>query len=450
MRRYPYIPFTGQLSTLNAPELARLRDISAGWYVAYEEFLPPAGELAKHLASFANLSGGWLFLGIAADESMRARSFPGLPAKEVPGALASLRLAAGTCITPEVCFEVKIVEGPAPELDLPESHSIIAVGVPEGGTPPYIHVSGAVYRRTAGSSLATPETERHALDLLWSRRIESQQRLGQFLSRTAELAEPETQPLVNARLYLLEDPFLTGNSPGLSYEDFCSTLGGNSATGLISAAFTTFFPTPDGYVAKMKNHKEPLSEVVTFRWWSEGNACVSMPIRAHFLDTFPLYSDPQRADFVRLLRSQGLEQWRVADLSRFLATVAAGIAKYLHLRSIVGSNQAFWAKTRFCQWRRVVPFINLRQYIEIIKTQGAARIEDDDFYLPPGNSPDALIKLEPARSAEPGEQALRLALRLTVGVFRALGIDFDRFAKEDPKGFLRDLANSMNASPPGR
>jgi hypothetical protein len=448
MKVYPYIPFRGELSALTASGLAGLREIGAGWYVAYEESLPGAKDLAKHLAAFANHSGGWLFIGITGDENngMRAGSFAGVTVNAAGEALARLREAARTCVTPEVCFETKILEGPAPELNLPEGQSIIVVGVPQGGNPPYIHASGKIYRRAAEGSAPALELDRHAVDLLSSRRVESQQRLAGFLSASSDAAEQGGGAQAKAHLYLLEDPFLTGGAQALPYEAFSSAMLASNTEHFAFAGFSTFFTTPDGYIAKLRRHNEALAQLVTFRWWNGGNARISIPVSEHFLETFPLYSDPQRADFARLLRAQGLEKARVADLSQFLATLAVATAKYLHLRSVAGLRQPFWAKTRFYGCRGIVPFINLRQYVEIIKVRGIPHIEDDDFYAPPGITADTLVKLEPAESVGISEQGLRLALRFGVSAFRAVGIDFDGFAKEDPQGFLRDLAQSMNGA----
>ncbi|MGH9448354.1 MAG: hypothetical protein ACRD3O_21950, partial [Terriglobia bacterium] len=139
----------------------------------------------------------------------------------------------------------------------------------------------------------------------------------------------------------------------------------------------------------------------------------------------------------------GLDHARVADLSQFLAALAVAAAKYLRLRTVTGLNQPFWAKTRFCQCWRIVPFINLRQYVETLKARGVPHVQDDDFYVPPGVSAGALIKVEPTEPSGMSEQALRLAFRLAAPSFRALGINLDGFAKEDPQAFLRDLADSM-------
>jgi hypothetical protein len=446
MKRYRYIPFAGNLAALKGPELAALKEVNQGWYVEYSATLPSARQLAKQISAFANQSGGWLFVGVKGQERgpLTAEAFPGIPAAAIGEALAELREAGFAHVTPEVQFETGVIEGPVSEIDLAPGRSIIIVGIPEGTIPPYVHSSGCVYRRASDQSEPTPEVDRRELDVLRNREVETRQRLADFLSFKTGDTHRETYGPVRIYVYLLNDPFVVGESVGLSYHRFSDVMQTNPMSDIIAPGFSNVFTSPDGYTARCLKDNEPLRERLAFRWWASGNARLTIPVDTCDADTFPLLSDPRRSDFVRMLRGQSIAPVRIADFSEFLSLLAAGTGKYLQLRQVLGLGGALWGKVRFCGAWRATPFINLRQYIESVRIHGFPVVQDDEFYSPPGFSTEDLIKVEPGKSASLRSQSVLLALRLAVSALRAVGIDFDTFIKDEPEGFLNDLGESMN------
>jgi hypothetical protein len=446
MKGYGYIPFASNLGTLRGPELAALKEVGQGWYVEYSEALADTPQLGKQLSSFANQSGGWLFIGVKGqDEStMNASSFPGIPVAAVGQALKQLREAASAHVTPEVYFETQVIEGPVPEISLAEGRCLIVIGIPEGAKPPYVHSSGQVYARTAHGSEPAAGLDRRALSVLHSRAKKARQRLADFLSLGPMIAEHERRGPVRAYVYLLSDPFLARDSLGLSHDRFAEVMRSQLGSERILPEFDSLFTTSDGYIARHVRDTDPLSEGLAFRWWANGNARVSIPIDTCDVSKFPLQSDPRRSDFVRMLRGQSVAKARIADFSGFLTLLASVTGKYLQLREVLALRGTFWGKLRFCDAWRAAPFINLRQYIESIKVDGFPVIQDDDFYAPPGLASDDLIKMQTGEHGGIRGQSVLLALRLAVNALRAVGIDFDRFIKDDPQGFLHELAESMN------
>jgi hypothetical protein len=453
MKRYRYIPFAGGLAGGEGSKLAGLKEVSQGWYVQYSETLPSVPQLARHLSSFANRSGGWVFVGVKGQQKgeMTADSFPGVPATTVEQALAALHRAASAHVTPELCFETRIIEGPISEIDLSADRAIIIVGVPEGPLPPYVH-SGRVYTRAADHRGPVPELDRWQLDLLHNRARETQRRMAEFISLRPDPAERQTDGPVRSFIYLLSDPLLVNGPLKLSHDLFSQLMRSRTESNIPPAIFDNLFTTADGYVARSSKEGDPFCEGPAFRWWLNGNARLTIPIETSDANEFLPHSDPRRSDFVRMLRTQGLGQARIADFSGFLAVLAAGTEKYLQLREALGSSGAFWSKVRFLNAWRAAPFISLRQYIERIKFYGFPILQEDEFYVPPGWSTDDLIKLEPGEHDGLKAQSMLLAMRLAASVLRAVGIDFDSFLTEDPRGLIRDLAESMNfvvEGPPG-
>jgi Putative DNA-binding domain len=446
MKRYTYVPFRGSLDSVEASELAGLREVSQGWYVEYSPILPATPQLAKQLSSFANESGGWLFVGVNPQEKgrMTAASFPGIAANTIEEALAALREAALLQVTPEVSFESRVIEGPVAKINLPPDRSIIVIGVPEGAIPPYVHSSGVIYTRAAKLAGPTPALDPRYLDVLRSRARETQERLAQFLSLEPGARERGKHAPVRVSVYLLNDPLLVSQSLNLSRVRFSEVMRSGAASGVFPGLFDNLFTTSDGYIARYLKNNDPFGEGLTFRWWMNGNARLSIPVDTSDANEFPPHSDPRRSDFVRIVRSLGVGETRIADFSGFLALLAAGTEKYLQLREVLGLNGPFWSKVRFCNAWQAAPFINLRQYIESIRLHGFPVVQDDHFYAPSGWSTDDLLKLQPGEYGGATGQSRLLALRLAATALRAVGIDFDSFISQDPRGLLRDLAESMN------
>jgi predicted HTH transcriptional regulator len=166
MLAYRYSPFTKPLHDLTGDDLAILRDVSEGWFVDYKSEPLSTRDFAKHTSAFGNQFGGWLFVGVAEgpNKSMKAGSFPGVQAADVSKILVQVREAVSAHVSPAVCFDHKVIDGPVPTLELPSERSIIIIGVPEGSSPPYVHSTGRIYRRIADSSDPKAETDRAVLD----------------------------------------------------------------------------------------------------------------------------------------------------------------------------------------------------------------------------------------------------------------------------------------------
>jgi Putative DNA-binding domain len=444
MRRYGYTPFPGSLGAVEGPALAGLREVNQGWYVVYSDTVPSARDLASQLSALANQSGGWLFLGVKGQEyePLRAETFPGIAASAVDEALVALGVAASAHVTPEVYFETRVIEGPVPEIDLAPGRSIIIVGIPEGALPPYVHSSGSVYRRASDQSQPTSSVDRRELDELRSRAAETRRRLADFVSFETAHTQQEASRPARVYVYLLSDPYLDGGSLDLSHDRFSDLMRSNPINGIIAPEFNNIFTTADGYVARCSEGNEPFQERLALRWWANGNARLSIQVDSWDPDNFPLQSDPRRSDFLRMIRAQILGRVQILDFSEFFNLLAAGAAKYLELRQVLGISGPLWSKIRLRGVRHAVPFTNLRQYIESIKLQGFPVVQDDDLYVPPDLS--NLIKLDPGECTALKGPSVLLTLRLAVSALRAVGIDFDRFIKDDPRSFLNDLRECMN------
>jgi hypothetical protein len=449
MKTYSYKPFKEELSALKGPELATLKEVSEGWFVDYKVEPPKAKDLARHLAAFANERGGWLFIGVQEDErgGMTAGSFPGIPSGSVDSALVQLREASSAHVSPQVFFEPKVIHGPVSEIGLPSDRAVIIVGIPEGANPPYVHSSGRIYRRVADQSAPNkPETDRGALNLLWERGQRTRDRLRDFLTDLPQLSEAEKTGPARAYVYFLHSPDFSGDLLSLAFSDFAQVMSSGWSGGGFSAPFDNVFATTDGYLARQTEGNDPLLAGLSFRWWYDGRAVAHIPINVYEFGEAGLQLDLAQKEFLGIIRDHGYRKGRVAEMSVFATALAAITDKYLLLREKAGVTGPFFGKVRLCGTWRLIPFINLRPYLEATKKYGFPVIQDESMYCPPGTSKESLVELGEQWRGDPKLKSLALAVWMLGPVLQGAGIPIDHFWSELGNQVYIEIVQSMQES----
>lgn len=445
MKTYSYKPFKEELSALKGPELATLKEVSEGWFVDYKVEPPKAKNLAKHLAAFANGHGGWLFIGVQEDArgGMTAGSFPGIPSGSVDSALGQLREASSAHVSPQVFFEQKVIHGPVSEIGLQSDRAVIIVGIPEGTSPPYVHSSGQIYLRVGDQSAPKPQTDRGVLDLLWQRGERTRDRLRDFLTNLPQLSEAEKTGPARAYVYFLHSPDFSGDLLSLAFCDFAEVMSAGGSGQAFSAPFDNVFTTTDGYLARQTKGNDPLLAGLSFRWWYDGRAVAHIPISVYEFGEANLQLDPMQKEFLGIIRDHGYQYGRVAELSVFATALAATMDKYLLLLEKAGVTGAFFGKVRLCGTWRLIPFINLRPYLEATKKYGFPVIQEGSMYCPPDTSKESLVELGEQWQGDPKLRSLALAVCMLGPVLQGAGIPMDHFWAERGSQFYGDLVLSM-------
>lgn len=165
-----YNPFNSKNTLeLNTSDLSVLKSVKEGWYVEYKQAISNAQTIAKSVSSFANTYGGWLFYGIEEADDNTAGVFCGIANDGIQGQLQKIQHAISAHVNPIPHFNYKLLEGPNEELGLASDRSVICLEVPMSNLTPHLHSSGRIFRRVGESSIPQPETDRHQLDLLFSR-----------------------------------------------------------------------------------------------------------------------------------------------------------------------------------------------------------------------------------------------------------------------------------------
>jgi len=424
MKYYEFIPFAGDLKDLQGPELIALRDVAEGWFVDYKSAALTPKAFGKHLSAFANQHGGWLFIGVAEDPAtMRAAEFPGVPSESVGELRVCLREASSAHTVPEVYFESKVIEGPVETLGLPAGRAILVVGVPEGVNTPHIHSSGRIYRRVADCSDPREETDQRVLELLWARRDGVRRRLKSFLTSVPTLSKAEGAN-AHAYVYLVADPSFRQGIWNIHYDDIVETMCSDDRSSATSVSFDSIFPTTDGVIARQTKGNNPLFENLTFRYWSNGDARITIPMNVTTQQDRQIRFHPLRLRLAELLEEKGFRNVRIVDLSIFAAATASVIVKYLRLRELAGVDGPFFGKVRLDHVWRLVPFLNIEHYIRDVERFGAPLIQDDEVLCPPEHSSESLLRLGSLTTPPDSKpfEGMSTAFPLILATLRGAGI----------------------------
>jgi hypothetical protein len=375
---------------LRGEDLAVLRDVCEGWYVDYKVQCLPAQHLAKHMSAFANQFGGWLFLGIDEDSAKQtAGAFPGIALDDLVAAQSALRIAASAHTSPDLFFSYVVIEGPVPDIGLAEDRAIVVVHVPAGPNPPYIHRTGRIYRRVGDSSEPKPETDRAVLDQLTGRARRSEEALTDFLGEIPVLSKGEV-PQPRSYTYFLSDPYFAGPENDVGLSEFAAVMQAKEAS-FFSVSFDNIQPTADGFVARHVADNNPQTEVLTFRWWHNGNARISLPFGS------ALSPRSERAqNFARECVAKGYtDPDRFVDITPLLPVLVSSMNKFLRLREMGRFSGEIYQKSYFRGFWRRVPFLDDQAFIDNTRCYGIPAIQDDCFFAPQGSARASFVRVDP-------------------------------------------------------
>jgi len=359
---YRYNPFSKPLAEFLPDELNVLRDVSEGWFIDYKSEPLSPKDFGKHLSAFANQFGGWLFVGIkeGANKSLKAGSFPGIPASDVGAVLVKIREGVSAHVSPSFYFDHRIIDGPVDAIGLEAGRSIIVVAVPEGPNPPFVHSSGKIYRRIADSSEPKAEIDRAVLDAMWRKSDAIRTQLREFILKPTESRLTEN---TYCHVYLLEDLALSPHRYDLDIQGFKDAMQRDRTAGA-SMPLDNFHATQDGFIGRHLFNNNPLMDLVALRWWRNGNVRLTIPISPLYVSPERLHADERFRDFVSLMEEVTKLQCRILNLDQWLFAVFALTHRYLDLRDVLGSKEPIYAKVVFSNARSSTPFIAMDSYLK--------------------------------------------------------------------------------------
>lgn len=393
--------FDKPLHELSVNDLLMLRKVSEGWYVEYKERCNDIDAAAKSLSAFANSYGGWLFYGIRenSDGTRTAETFPGIAAADVAKVEEWLQQAARTRIVPSPFFEHRVLLGPDPTVGLAEDRAIMAVRVPMGNNPPYVHANGRIYRRIADASDPKAETDRHLLDLLWQRSWQAKQKFTDFVKRELPGHSPEEEHVPYVRLFFFLDPWNErGIRSTLSFKRFRDVMTASNSD-QPSLPLDNFFTMSNGFVARQTKDNNPYYRVLTWQHYSNLTTEITIPLnRISLTPSAQLYSFMNTyghgSNLVKLCNDCGLTSVHLIDLSQLYLILRCLLMRLFRVYEAENANGSIYVKANITGIWRHVPFIDLPSFSDHIQTCGIPVIQEDRCFAPDGTDPDSCLELE--------------------------------------------------------
>lgn len=427
---------TGEMLTV-------LKNVEEGWFVDYKEQALPTQKIAKHLCSFSNQYGGWLFFGVTEKIEGKkklgtAGDFPGLSLNEIVQLKSNLEDAARQCMQPSPFYETKEIKGPVESLGLPNDRSILIVYIEEGKNPPYIHSSGYIYKRVGSQSGPVPITDKSNLDSLTDKKRKNISLFENMVKHEPVLCKADsnkTYIMMHIFAYPMGRP---SNIKTLSFKDFKRIT---KNYGLIN--FDNIFSTQDGYIGQHVFDNDPSFQLLSLRHYHRTCSFkATIPVNTHDIDdAAPKNGYHYWDSFVSKVKHIGANYIDVADINPVVFSMMNALYQSkLMLNSIEVDTDVFFKITAMNTWR-LVPFFDSSEYIKWIENNGLPVVQDDNFVTPPGFSPSSMMKISNYNKIQESDQIESEVINSLIAplflLLKCLGID-----STDNEKILPDIVQS--------
>jgi hypothetical protein len=380
MYTYNFNPFNKPIEEIQAEDLKVLRNVSEGWYIEYKRESIKTIDFAKHLSSFSNQYGGFLFIGIieSKDGSRKADTFIGLSEEQIASLSLQIREAAVSHVNPPVLYDEHLVRGPCEEIGLPENKAILIIAIPQGSNPPYIHSSGRIYRRLADQSKPKEETDRYILDDLWKRGKDKRDHLSQFLMKIPELPKAQINSTW-AFIYLVPNINFPGPKTKLSFDKFrLYTSERLENSGQLFMPMQSACSVQDGYFARHLEDNNPSLACPAIRWWHKGIVRLEIPINTYSIGNFEYLHGKHKytQSFITQIRKQGFDNIEIYDLSYLLLCLTSLSSVYRQLLRETGDNRDIYGTYELQNVFYKLPFLDSMKYQDRCSLFGIPIIQD--------------------------------------------------------------------------
>lgn len=390
--------FKKSLTELEVDDLVILREVPEGWYVDYKEQLIEQSKLAKHLSAFANQYGGWLIFGVkecdptSKADGRFAGEFPGLNPQDVATLIERVRNAARDQVNPTPIYQIKSLIGPCEQLGLAENRSIVVIEIPQGDFPPYVESKGRIYRRVSDSSDPVPENDRNAIDHLFQRARQSENRLNDFFRKPAWFDPEIRNPYI--RLFFMHDPSLTPKAKStIKFHEFKQFMTTEPEWG--DTLYDNFSATSWGYVARHVGRNSRDLALFQFQYNSNLSATACIPLnccestQANENPYFMNYTN--LSEFLPELPKNPYYPHYIVDCNIVFASILGAIKKFKSLLARENVDNNFHLKIITNNTLRTIPFLNFSSYVKFIQQNGLPIGLEEESSFPKGTGLSSLF-----------------------------------------------------------
>ncbi|MFO0571977.1 MAG: hypothetical protein U0263_40510 [Polyangiaceae bacterium] len=306
-----------------------------------------------------------------------------------------LRNAIRDCVNPTVIYDHKILNGPEDQIALPADRAVIAVEIPMGADPPYVHSDGKIYRRVADAAAPKAETDRAALDNLWRRRNAARKRLRRLVRRRPPVSKSESDnPFLH--VFISSDPLQqSGRVFCARFERFVELMK------MAPVPFDNAFSNSAGFVARQVRDNDKFLRAFTWEFDVRGHSLVTIPInsiRAESEEELAWFFEgyDNNARFLEILRDHGIDHSRhaILDLNVAFAALNGICSRHRALVHEEGALGPHYAKMNLENVWRCVPFLDTRGYMQHLEAHGVPVVQDDGGPTPPGETLESFVQLD--------------------------------------------------------
>jgi hypothetical protein len=407
-------PFEKDIRELEVSDLEILREnsISEGAYIEYKSDFPNNAKIAHSIASFANMYGGWYFIGIKTDDDNVPNDFLGFKLSKHPNPKETIRNIAVSHINPFPLFDSKLIK-------VDNERGILAVLIQESIEPPHITKDGRVYRRNGEGSDPVAETDRYAFDRLYDKSKRFKGIVEDFCQNKIVISEsefPSKQGQGWLEIYLMTYPLRKLLIDDFLMEEYIdsvkSLLDRQSTITIFSKEFgeaTGNIPfnnvtTSYGSIIFRQTTLYSLKDLtLTFEWFVNGNAKIIIPFSYIDLERLPqIYKDSENLKILRESLSEEVTNFRIIDGFNLFST--------------------FLIKYRLENCRRNILFFDSKAFTEHTEKYGIPVSQKNVIVIPDTWSIDNFFTIPFDKiNEEPSYGFLKIAMSLGVHLYSFVG-----------------------------
>lgn len=379
-------PFPDVSTTdLSAADLSKLVGVPEGWFIEYKQAPCTPKDYAKEASAFANSRGGWIFVGLAENDSREPAGGPGLPVEDAPRLLDAARDGIIHNLSPAPALELSLVNGPIEPLKVPVDRAILVIRVPESMNPPHIHSSGRVYKRQADVTHPVEVTNRGELDELYARASRYRETVDERLRLGFDPRWADELHLPWLHLALITDPALQLRKKPMSHARFCEILTDNSVQPNVSLPDT--YASSLGHIARdHSTQPDRTGAATTLEYGHHGLIYLTLPLSISPLGqaSSGILRKPQGRRFAELLRDRGFpEDTKIID-GTSVAIAMYALAKHgVRLMAEQAVTGRCVSRLQFFNLLRAVPFFESAAYVDWCAARSIPVIHRDRFQVPP-------------------------------------------------------------------
>lgn len=382
-------PFEKEIQGLEFSNLEFLKETSVpeGVYIEYKSDFQNSTKIAHSIASFANMYGGWYFIGIETDDDNVPINFPGFDLSKHHDPKETIRNIAVSHINPFPLFDSKLIE-------VDNERGILAVLIHESLEPPHITKDGRIYRRNGEGGDPVAENDRYAIDRLYDRSKRFKEIVEDFCQNKIDISKAQSQQGW-LEMYLMTYPLGKLSIDNFLRKEYIdsvkSLLDRQSTVTLLKEFGEATGDIPFNNVATSSNSiifrqttPDSLKDLtLTFEWFVNGNAKVIIPFRDIDLWEPPKFYEDSEG--LKLLReSLGAEGgvFRIIDGFGLYSAFIHILAKYFELLKREKWNEKLIIRYRLENCWRSILFFDSKEFTEHIEKYGIPVSQKDVIVIP--------------------------------------------------------------------